>query len=124
MNTCGHVETGADGYTIVVAVPWQEIGGKPAGEELYCCYQLHNTDKTGGKTATVDETLSGSDIDDATTWMRMPLETSPDTGTGIESVTVREKENGELRTYNIMGQEVDEHAKGIIISKGKKMLRK
>ena len=124
VNTCGHVETGADGYTIVVAVPWQEIGGKPAGEELYCCYQLHNTDKTGGKTATVDETLSGSDIDDATTWMRMPLETSPDTGTGIESVTVREKENGDLRTYNIMGQEVDEHAKGIIISKGKKMLRK
>lgn len=124
VNTCGHVETGADGYTIVVAVPWQEIGGKPAGEELYCCYQLHNTDKTGGKTATVDETLSGSDIDDATTWMRMPLEKSPDTGTGIESVTVREKENGDSRTYNIMGQEVDEHAKGIIISKGKKMLRK
>lgn len=117
------VQTGG-GYTVVVAIPWEAMGGKPSSDELYSCYQLHNFDTVGRKTVSVHETLSGSDIDNGATWMRMPLETDPDIDTGISEIVTSVPHNTNTYYYNIMGQHVDESAKGIVITGGKKILKK
>jgi len=111
-----------DGYEVMLTIPWTEIGGKPADDELYCCYQLHNTDYMESKTITVHETLSGSNINKGATWMRMPLEAG--LSTGITAITPDNDTDTDSRCYNIMGQRVTDDAKGIIITGGKKIMKR
>ncbi len=121
-GTKATVSTVDDGYVVTVAIPWDAFGGKPAKEEMYCCYMLHNTDVVNRRTVAVHETLSGSDVDDNSTWMRMPLDADPTVG--ISAVTVDDDDDRDGRQYNIMGQRVGDDAKGVIIVGGKKVLRK
>ena len=72
-----------EGYSVELAVPWSSIGGIPTTNNLYCCYQLHNFDIVSGKTSFVHEVLSGSNIDKAATWMRMPIVSNPELEDGI-----------------------------------------
>lgn len=122
-NAVPHVTQTAEGYEVVVAIPWAEIGGRPTSDELYCCYQLHNFDTQNGKTTAVHETLSGSDTEKGATWMRMPLETDPEIGTGIHDVDNGANQDKDTHYYNINGQRVSKNAKGIIITGGKKIFR-
>ena len=121
-GTKANVSVVDDGYMVTVAIPWDAFGGKPAKEEMYCCYMLHNADVVNGRTVSVHETLSGSDVDKNSTWMRMPLE--PDASSGISDVTVDYDKDSDSRQYNIMGQRVGDDAKGVIIVGGKKVLRR
>ena len=50
------------------------------------------------------------------------IETDPVEGTGISDVKTNAKST--VKTYNLMGQEVNANAKGLIIRDGKKMLNK
>ena len=50
------------------------------------------------------------------------IETDPVEGAGISDVKTNAKST--VKTYNLMGQEVNASAKGLIIRDGKKMLNK
>lgn len=121
-GTKATVSTSDEGYVVTVAIPWEAFGGKPAKDEMYCCYMLHNVDLVNGRTVAVHEILSGSDADKNSTWMRMPLEADPTVG--ISAVTADGGEAGDTRRYNILGQPVGDDARGMVIVGGKKVLRK
>ncbi len=121
-GTKATVKTVDGGYEVTVAIPWEAFGGKPSTEEMYCCYMLHNIDIVNGRTVTVHETLSGSNIDKNSTWMRMPLKADP--SVGIVAVGADATAKGASRQYNLLGQPVGANARGIIIVDGKKVVRK
>lgn len=106
------------GYTVDVAIPWAAVGGKPSADELYMFYRLHNRDIVDGKTVTIHENLSGSTIDKAMNWMRMPLmQTS-----GIEELLVPSRPAYGNHTYNLQGQIVSDSYRGIVIKEGRKVV--
>lgn len=118
-GTTAAVSRTADGYTVTVAIPWEAFGGKPSASEMYTCYMLHNVDTD----QTVHETLSGSDADVTGTWMRMPLTDNP--GAGIDAIPADDPASAaDTREYNLLGQPAGPDARGVIISGGRKILRR
>lgn len=56
-------------YVIDLALPWAEIGGKPAANDMAVHLKLHNNDGS----AVFHENLSGGNPDRPSTWMRLRL---------------------------------------------------
>lgn len=67
------VERHTGGYTIDVAIPWSEIGGRPTAGDFAAFFKLHNIDLSGTETTVYHENLSGGNPDRPLTWMRCRL---------------------------------------------------
>lgn len=69
------IRNGSAGYTIEMAIPWSELGGKPATSDFAAFFKLHNIDNTTGSNVVIHENLSGGNPDRPLTWMRCPMTT-------------------------------------------------
>lgn len=120
------VSSTENGYNVDIAIPWSALGGIPTANSLYCCYQLHNFDTVSGITTQVHEVFSGSDIEKASTWIRMPIVEDLSQEDGIIDIKgTSNPSNGEDANqliYNLSGQRLASPQHGINIISGRKVV--
>lgn len=63
----------ADGYEVLMAVPWKAIGGKPPKKDFTVCFSLHNRDDD---MPVQHENMSGGQPHNPKTWLRCVLKSS------------------------------------------------
>lgn len=64
------VQQTADGYEVLMAVPWKTIGGRPPKKDLTVCFSLHNRDDD---MPVQHENMSGGEPHNPKTWLRCVL---------------------------------------------------
>ncbi|MBP3774706.1 MAG: exo-alpha-sialidase [Bacteroidaceae bacterium] len=122
----GHaVERNAQGYRILISLPWRAVGGKPKTDRFTIFFKLHNNDGDG---TVYHENMSGGHPDKPNTWLRCTL--SGETVTGIrQAATPRDNGSAETVTHAYLpdGRKVNwdnlAAPHGLYIIKGKKVIR-